>query len=308
MLKLSTLSFVLMLMLSSCGSKEKIVLEYNLKQGDILKQNMVMNMDLVQKMMNQEIKISLTMQMKMTFEVKECQGEDYTLEVKFKELKMDAGMPGMETGNISFDSNTADSLATATNISPMFKAVVDKPFEVVMTKTGKPKSVKGLDALFEAMLSSFDENVPENMRQLLIGQYGSQFSEESFKSQLEQISGYFPGKPVGIGDSWNTKMTTSAANFALTIDMKSTLKSIEDDVVNLDFDGTVLTPEGYEQEVNGVKAKVSLKGAQKGTFKINRKTGWIISSDMTMNFNGEIEVMGMKVPVYAASKSTVTGE
>jgi hypothetical protein len=305
-LKISTLSLFLMFVLFSCGDKEKITLEYNLKQGETLKQNMVMNMDLVQKMMGQEIKISLAMTMKMAFDVKESQGDDYTLEVKFKELKTEAGIPGM--GNISFDSNTSENVATQENIGPMFKAVVDKPFEVVMNKTGKTKSVKGIDKLLEAMLGSFDENVPEEIRQQLIGQLGSQFSEEAFKAQFAQYTGYFPDKPVAVGDSWNVKMTTTVSNFSINLDLKSTLKSIEDNVVNLDVDGTVSTPEGYEQDVNGMKAKITLKGTQKGALKINKDTGWAIFSDITVNFNGEIEVMGMKVPVYAVSKITVSGE
>jgi hypothetical protein len=295
-----------MQVLFSCGNKEKITLEYNLKQGETLKQNMVMNMDMVQKMMDQEMKISLTMSMKMAFDVKESQGNDYTLDVKFKELKTEMGIPGM--GNVSFDSNTPDELATSENIGPMYKAVIDKPFEVVMDKAGKTKSVKGLEKLVEAMTNSFDENVPEDARQQLIAQMGSQFSEEAFKSQFGQYTGYFPDKPVGIGDSWNVKMTTMASNFAINLDLKSTLKSIDGNEVSLDIDGTVSTPEGYEQEMNGMKAKITLNGTQKGTFKLNRDTGWVISSDLTMNFNGEIEVMGMKAPVYVVSKLTVTGE
>ncbi|MDR2650798.1 MAG: DUF6263 family protein [Prevotellaceae bacterium] len=305
-LKISTLSLFLMFILFSCGDKKKITLEYNLKQGETLKQNMVMNMDMVQNMMGQEIKISLAMTMKMAFDVKESQGDDYTLEVKFKNIKTNMGMPGM--GNISFDSDTPDDVTTQDNIGPMFKAVIDIPFEVVMDKAGKAKSVQGIEKLFEAMLGSFDESMPEAMRQQLIGQLGSQFSEEAFKSQFEQSTGYFPGKPVATGESWNVKIRTTASNFAANIDSKVTLKSVEDNVVTLNIDGIVSTPEGYEQEVNGMKTKVTLNGTQKGTSKVNRDTGWIISSDLTINFTGEVEVMGMKVPVYIVSKVTVSGE
>jgi hypothetical protein len=295
-----------MFILFSCGDKEKITLEYNLKQGETLKQNMVMNMDMVQNMMGQEIKISIAMTMKMAFDVKESQGDDYTLEVKFKNIKTDMGIPGM--GNISFNSDTPDDVATQTNINPMLKAVIDQPFEFVMDKTGKAKSVKGVDKLLEAMLGSFDESVPEATRQQLIGQLGSQFSNEAFKSQFEQSTGYFPDKPVATGESWNIKIQTMASNFSANIDSKVTLKSIENNEINLNIDGTVSTPEGYEQEVNGMKTKVTLNGTQKGTLKVNKNTGWVIFSDLTMNFNGEVEVMGMKMPVYMVSKITVSGE
>jgi hypothetical protein len=307
LIKIGALGLVLMV-LFSCGNKDKITLQYDFKQGEVLKQNMVINMDLVQKFMNQEMKVSITMGMKMTFEVKESRDSDYTLEVRYKELKVEAGMPGVNVGKITFDSNTADSVATETNLGPMFKAIVDKPFETVMDKTGKVKSVKGLETCFENMINTFSDSVPESFRQQTIGQFGSQFSEEAFKSQFEQTTGYLPDKPVGIGDSWNTKLETKASSFAITVDAKLTLKSVEDNVVNVDLDGTVATPEGYEQEIKGMKTKIALKGTYKGTLKLNRNTGWIVFSDMMMNINGDIEVMGMKVPVYTALKATVTDE
>jgi hypothetical protein len=308
MLKTGVLSIILMLLLFSCGNNDKITLQYNLQQGEVLKQNMVMNMDLVQKILNQELKINLGMTIKMTWEVKESHEDSYGLEINFKELKADVNMPGMDSGTISVDSNTSADTAIQTNLGPVFKAIVDKPFEVVMTKTGKVKSVTGVDTFFESMISAIDENLPENMRQQITQQFGSQFSEEAIKSQIEQNTGYFPDKPVGIGDSWNNKMQTTASNFAIIIDVKYTLKSVDDNVANLDIDGTVSTPAGYEQEFNGVKAKITLNGTQKGSMKINRNTGWTIYADMMLNFNGDIEIMGMKIPIYAASKITVTDE
>jgi hypothetical protein len=282
-------------------------LQYNFKQGETLKQSIAMNMDLVQKIMDKDMKINLAMNIKTTFDVKESRGDSYVLEVNFKELKTEVKMPDIDTGTVSFDSNTTDSVSTQANLGPMFKAIIDKPFEIVMNKNGKVESIKDVDFI-EAMLNTFDETVPENLRQQMTEQFGSQFTKEAFKAQIEQNTGYLPNKPVSTGDSWNVKMETMSSNFKIIIDVKSTLKSVEDNVANLDIDGIVSTPEKYEQEINGVKTIITLNGTQKGTLKINKDTGWVISSDMMMNFKGDIEVMGMKVPIYAASKITVTGE
>jgi hypothetical protein len=307
-LKIGVLSLFLMCILFSCGdNSDKITLQYNFKQGDILKQNIVMSVDLVQKFMEQEMKVGLVMNMKSTFEVKEVRNDNYTVEVKYKELKLETGLPGVDA-KITFDSNTTDDVATMTNFGPIFKAIIDKPFEIVISKTGKIESVKGLESFADAMINAFGDNVPEEMRQQITGQFGSQFSKESFKSQFEQNTGYFPNKPVGTGDSWDVETNTKVSNFAVKLNMNSSLKSIDGNVVNLSIDGTVSTPEGYEQEINGVKVKIALKGSQKGTLKINKDTGWIIFSDMMINFTGEVETMGMKVPVYAASKITVSDE
>jgi hypothetical protein len=307
-LKIGALNLFLMCILFSCGdNSDKITLLYNFKQGDILKQNIVMSVDLVQKFMEQEMKVGIVMNMKSTFEVKEVRDDNYTVEVKYKELKLDAGLPGMDT-KIPFDSNTSEDVATMTNFGTIFKAIIDKPFEVVMSKTGKVESVKGLESFADAMMNAFGDNVPEEMRQQITEQFGSQFLEESFKSQFEQNTGYFPDKPVGTGDSWNVEMETKVSNFAVKLNTTSTLKSIDGNIVNLSIDGTISIPEGSEQTMNGVKVKIALKGSQKGTLKINKDTGWIIFSDMMINFTGEVETMGMKVPVYVASKITVSDE
>jgi hypothetical protein len=175
-----------------------------------------------------------------------------------------------------------------------------------MSKTGKVESVKGSEKFREAMFNSLDANIPEERRRQLVGQYGSNFSEESLKSTFEQTSNYFPDKPVKPGDSWNFTTSMASSGLAINIDMKLTLKSIEGNVVTLDGEGTVSTPEGYEQEMNGMKVKVNLKGTQTGEIKLDRNTGWIISSTITQSFGGEMEGMGMKIPISAKSTASVT--
>jgi hypothetical protein len=306
LLKIRALSFSLMLVIFSCGNNDKITLEYNLKQGELYKQNAEMNMDLVMKIMEQEMKISLAMGMKMTYEVKETQKDSYTLEMKYKELQISGGVPGM--ANLTFGSNTTEDVATPENFGPMLKAIIDKPIEVVMDKLGKVKSMKGMEAFHNAMLNSLDENIPEEVKQQLITQFGSQFSEQSFKSMFEQNSGCFPNKPVAIGDKWNNKISVTASNFAIDVDMGMTLKSIESNVITIDLDGTVSTPEGYEQEMNGIKVKMDMKGTHKGVLKLNKDTGWAISSDIMQNFNGNMEIRGMKTPIYIASRVTLSND
>jgi hypothetical protein len=307
-LKIAALGLAMMLILFSCENKEKITLQYNFKQGDVLKQNVSMNMDLVQKYMGQEMKVSMTMLMKMTLDVKECRDDSYVMDVNYREIKVETAIPSVGVDKISFDSNTEDSVATQTNLGPMFKALVNKPFEMVMTKKGKVESIKGLVQLLESMIDTFDDSVPESARQQIAQQFGSQFSDEAFKSQFEQSLGYFSDEPVAVGDSWNTKTQTNASNFVISIDLNSTLKSIEDNIASIDLDGTVSTPEGFEQDINGTKTKISLKGDYKGTLKLDKNTGWVIVSDIKMNFNGEVEIQGIKVPLYAASTITVTNE
>jgi molybdopterin-binding protein len=298
-LKIGALTLMLMLTLPVFS---QVTLKYNLKKGEIFKQNISTNMDLTQKVMSQEMKINLNITANATFEVKDVKGANYTLEMKYKEVKMNMKMPGMD--NLSFDSNTPEDIATLQDFGPILKAIVDKPVEIVLTETGKVESIKGADKLGEAMLNSLDTNIPDATKQQLISQFGSQFSEEYFKMLFSQNAGYFSDKPVNTGDSWNYKTSTTSSNITMNIDMNMTVKSIDDNTVTLDIEGTVVTPEKYETEINGMKAKVTIKGSQKGWVKIDKNTGWIVSSKITQDTAGDMEVMEMNIPM--SIKSTIS--
>jgi hypothetical protein len=304
-LKIVASVLILMPVLSSCGNNDRITLQYNMKKGEIYKHNMASNTDLVMTVMGQEMKINMAMYMKMTYEVKDVRnGGDYALEVKFKEMKLAPGGASM-----SFDSNTSDSIVTIENPGLLFRAIIDKPFEIVIDKIGKVQSITGMEKFHEYILGSFDENLPEEVKQQIITQVGGQFTEQSFKSQFEQSTGCFPDKPVKIGDKWNNKSSIRVStNITVNLDMDTRLKSVEDSVATVSFEGTISTPEGSVQEINGISAKMNIKGSHKGTMKLNMNTGWIISSDMTHNFTGDIEVMGQKTPIYAASKIELLAE
>ncbi|MDR0725574.1 MAG: DUF6263 family protein [Prevotellaceae bacterium] len=281
----------------------QVVLKFNFKKGDMFKQNISVNMDMTQKVMGQDINVNLILTSNATVEVKDVKNAIYTLEMKYKEMKMNTTISGI--GNLSFDSNTPEDVATAQDLGPMLKAIVDKPVEIVVTETGKVESIKGVDKFVEAMLNSLDANMPDAAKQQLISQFGSQFSDENFKTLFSQNAGYFYGKPVNVGDSWDYTISTNASNFTMNVDTKVTVKSIEGNIVTLNTEGTVATPEGYETEINGMKAKVTVKGAQKGWVKIDKNTGWVVSSEITQNASGNVEAMGMSIPLSINSTTSI---
>ncbi|MDR2384015.1 MAG: DUF6263 family protein [Prevotellaceae bacterium] len=282
----------------------QVTLKYNFKKGDILKQNMSETLDLSQKIMEQESKVNVVLTTYAIFEVKDVKDAKYTLEMKYKEVKVNTMIPGI--GNILLDSNVSENIATIQNLSPVLKAVVDKPVEIVVTATGKVESIKGVDKIGEAMLHSLDANINDATKQQLISQFGVQFSEKSISSFLSQNEGYFSSKPVNTGDSWNCKISSKISNIEMDIDMKITVKSIEADIVTLDAEGTLVSPEGYEIELNGMKAKATMKGSQKGWVKIDKATGWVVSSTITQTIDGNVEALGINIPMSINSTISVS--
>lgn len=303
-LKISALALSLMLV---CPAFSQITLKYNFTKGEILKQNTVATVAMIQNIMDQEIKMNTTVTAKLTYEVKEARDDGYTIEARYKEMKMSITPPGMER-NLSFDANTTDSIANQQNLGPMLKAMIDKPLEIILAKTGETESVKGMDKLYEAMLSSLDESIPAAQKQQLTGIFEAQYSDKSLSQLFAQYSGNFPDKPVSIGDSWSQKRAATMANFAVTINTKTTLKSVDGNVATLDIEGSISSPEEAVMEMNGIKIKVSLNGDVKGVTKVNKDTGWMISSEIKQNLAGEIEATGMKIPLTLTIDNIITGE
>ena len=136
-----------------------------------------------------------------------------------------------------------------------------------------------------------------------------QFSDEAIKTMLSQISAYFPDKPVAVGDSWEVGIPLNTSGISTFSQMKLTLKRVDNSIATLDCTGTIETPaEGAVQKMQGVEAKVSIKGKQTGTIQIDMQTGWTVGAEITQLLDQEIEVMGQKMPQKVEIKTILSAD
>lgn len=278
----------------------QVSLKYTLKKGEVFKTNVMSEIDMLQKIMDQEVRFNFEYTMKSVFKVKEVINDGYVLEMRYTGIKMRTGVADKV---IVFDSNDSETTDMQQNLNPVLKAMIDQPVEITMSRTGKIQSVEGFDAILEAMYNSSEGNIASAMQQQLKSQFGSPTSVQSFITQ-----NYFPDHPVNTGDSWNFKETVNISNISIGVDVKQTLKRIEDEVIVLDMEGVISTPEGYETEVNGMKVKQSLNGTQKGETIMDRHTGWVVSSQITQTLEGKMEISGMNIPISATSIISITSD
>jgi hypothetical protein len=287
-----------------CAAQNKYTLAYNFAKGQNYKQTTATDMLIVQDIMGQEMKITSQITMTTDFNVRETRNNAYTLDVRYKEMKLTIDMGGAGA-SLALDSNTPDDKATLQNLSPMLKAVTNKPIEFVMTKSGKLESLKGIDKIYEAMLNSLDASVGEAMRQQVIGQIGNQLSDAAIKSSWEQYN-YYPENPVAIGESWDGEVKIKMNDIDLVINSKTTLKSVDDKVFVVEGEGILSSPPNGTMKVNGMDISVSLKGTQKATIESDRKTGWVIRGNVVQHIEGELEAMGTIIPITLDLTALIT--
>ncbi|MDR2424162.1 MAG: DUF6263 family protein [Prevotellaceae bacterium] len=285
------------LTIACCQESEKYTLELKFNKGDILKQKMVS--DIETSIAGQ--KIAMIMEIAYSFDVKEVMNDGFLLNLKYDAMKLNMPLMG-----ISLDSNTEDDIITLQNFSPLFKLLTKQSFELQMNKGGKIESFKGMDNLVEKIAAAFDPSVPDEMKTQLIEQFGNQYSQESIKGVFEQMGAFYPATPVNVGAKWTHELELPVNSMSFKINLTMTLKGVENEVALIDLDATVASVENAVLETNGIQIPVSLNGTQKGTAKVDMKTGWTIESTITQNISGNMEVMGMKTDMSIVTKTQVS--
>ena len=123
-------------------------------------------------------------------------------------------------GTIKFSSETADD----NNVfSKILSEMVNKPFQISMTKTGKIKEVKNIEGLFESVFSQFNK-IPEEQLSQIKSQLQKAYGEEAFRGNLEMVTAIYPDKKVGKGETWVIKTKLESG---MSADMTTTYQYAE---------------------------------------------------------------------------------
>lgn len=140
--------------------------------------------------------------------VKDYSDGVYTLEFEYKNLLMDVEGPG-----ISLSAGTCDEHDLSDTLSLIFKAFIDKPFTLFMSKSGKVNFIDSIDDFFDLVVADLDFVVTEDDRNAILG-LDEFIGERGLRDNLSQITNYLPEKPVSKKEQWETKNIQTTLGFA----------------------------------------------------------------------------------------------
>lgn len=211
----------------------------------------------------------MNMLMGMSMNQEGMSGPNHKMSATIDKIKMDMNMPGM--GEMKFDSEMPDTTNPA---AASFIDLVGKKMSMEMTQSGE--IIKG-DEL-------------EGLDQVNMGNLGTQF-------------GFYPDKPVKVGDSWEKSSTQNVQNMSMLLKAKYTLKSVDGDKAVVECDGTFSIDHSKSTGDPAADARLKemkMEGTQKGTMELEVSTGMLVKTDlvqdikMTMDFGGSPVPMNMK--------------
>ena len=276
-----------------CMGADTYTLEYKLENGKTYKQSVVTSTKIKMDFMGQEMSVDMKSEVSVQYNVLGQNNGVFDIRILYKKIKMSVSDP--MPMNLNIDANSPDSSSEG----EIFKLLIESSFDIQLTKLVKVLSVKGVDEFIEKI------NTVGNPQ--LNAALGQQISEKGIQTMIEQMSTFFPEKPVTIGESWDMNQNLSTNGIDIISKMKLTLKQVKDNIATIDCIGTLTTPEGGAvTQIQGMDASVSVTGEQAGTILLDMKSGWIVRSDLNQKFTQNIEIMGQTMKQYFESKTTVT--
>lgn len=199
-------------------------------------------------------------------------------------------MAGLQ--ELDYDSEK-DKEAPDEPMAQMMSKLVGQSFTMKMTPSGKVTDVKGFDKILEAMMKGAGGEAEQEMARQMMKQM---FSDDAFKSMMQQMSPPLPEEKVGKGDTWSNEFTLKMPFLgAMKFGIKSKLNDIKEKNAHIDQDLKIeLKPD--DKDENPLAGLVELKDAKgKSTCVFSLERGLFLSQKATMEMT--LAAGGQEMPV-----------
>lgn len=273
------------LFLISCGGKSKtgsvetVDFVLNLEKGQQFQTEVVAKQQIETNMMGQTMNIDQTFLTVFQMDVEDINTSgNYIVRNTYKRVRFEQSMSGMgDLGKTLIDTENPEEnkgMAEAM-LAPSMQQMIGKSFTSEIDKKGNTLNTD-MSALTDGNDGQLDQQ-ENNLNNYGIG---------------------FPDKPVKVGDSWEEEKEMITKNVAMKIKTKHTLKSIANDVAEIESTGTI----------EPVNASDKIKGTQTIISKVNIKNGWSSETKITQELEMDVIQTEQSIPMKIKSEITVSSK
>ncbi len=277
MKKISIISLLLVVVASFA---QTYTIKLNLKKGETYSSLIDVKMDMLQKVMGQEIPIKMNLSVAYSYKVLGIDKDLYTLEGKYNYIGNNVEAMGR---NMKMASNTNDE----NPINKMFAGMINVPFTLKVKDNGDVAGVEGYEKVVEAMKNA----LPENMREMLSKEFGKSFSKDQVAQSLKSAFFAIPPKAVNVGDTWDAVYTAQNNGVEMLNKMSCKLESVDKKSYKISYTGNLAAKEGGSVEQNGMKMDVKkIDGKMDGSLVLDKDSAWVKNNDSKGKINMQMEM------------------
>jgi DNA-directed RNA polymerase subunit RPC12/RpoP len=226
-------------------------------------------------------------------------------------------------GQVEYDSTMPDTAVSYPNDGPLFTAMIGQSFIAKVTPEGEIIELEDLAEMYQRMTELVVENEDEATRRRMAEASNKRVEERTKKSidrlnqrygsrekrieatrerlekrgrsakkliieMLRNVIMPFPGRPVGIGDSWQarTALFSLGAGAVGLDECTYTLRENKQAAWLVDFSSKIELDDELLNPEAGSRA--TLIGSCKGSLEIDPSSGWLLHKNVTTHYSGEI--------------------
>jgi hypothetical protein len=234
---------------------------------------------MAQNVNDQNVTTTIEISAKINFFIKDVRDSVFIMDVSYESLNTK-----MNNAQINFELSSDNSKQDP--VSGVLRAMVNKPFSMVMTKTGRILQMKA-DSLFSSVLNQME--VPEEQKKMAGEQLKQYFSENAAKGSFEMLSAIYPGTPVKPGDTWPVQTNIQGVG-SLSVSGNYMFKDQTGTGNEVRGELNMVSEKDSTIEMNGMKMSYNLSGTMITDFKLDKKSGWISNGKMTQTLKGTIKI------------------
>lgn len=282
---------------------QEIDLKLNLKVGESYPMHTETNSTASQTMMGQSIDINTTTIHEASYTVKSKNGDIYEMTGRNSKISTAASSNNPMVPVQELSSEGDQSLQD----NQVLNALTKHNMDFSMNEQG------------QFIASHIDENFWDNaLKEIYTDQeeyedaivkYSAMGGPDMIKNNLSAAFTYIPDGKVKTGDKW-TRSISSDENNPMNIVTEYELTEVTDAYVIIQSNAKIATPEeGTKIEQQGMEMLQKMSGTQSATYKIDRKTGWIIEGTTNQSVEGKTVVedgaqlpKGFEIPMSINTK------
>ncbi|HEY8930080.1 MAG TPA: DUF6263 family protein [Mucilaginibacter sp.] len=300
-------AFVLLCIAGYCRA-QKFTPSLNLVKGNTYYYSTNATSAVVQTISGQQNALNLGITFKMAFKVVGIADTVYQMEVSYQTLVMKIDVAGNSL-ELSSQKNDPQDIP-----SSIMAAMMNKPFNLDMTKTGRILSVQNIDKMISGTVDNFpgaDAAKKAQVKEQLLQSFGP----EAFKGNIEQGTAIFPYKPVAKNETWSVTTHLSSPAKASVI-VNYTLADVAEGQYIIHGDGSMATEkDSGTTQISGMPVKYDLHGTMISDIRVDKTTGWINEVKMKQVFMGDMKILdnpqvpgGMSIPMTFNSDVVTTNK
>lgn len=289
--------------LAAAGAMAQSNLQLNLKKGSTYTQQTNSQMKIMQQIQGMSMDMEITINQTFKFSVIDVKDTVFLTEMRISKVSTQIKSP---FANMVLSSESTDKNDEG---SKMLSLIVNKPIKATLSRTGRVLKVN-VDSLLNAIATSQDgKGLQAGVNQQLYAMY----SEKPLTQSLENSMGFYPSTNVKVGSKWKTNHTIENM---VTFQADNSYEVVEEspESFTISCKSEMSTPNGNASSAfGGGVSKCNISGTTNGTIKVDKSTGWVISSTLKQAMKGAVTVsqpqqpaQDMTIPIVITGTTTVT--